>query len=345
MPEPAIVTKFVQVGEDPGAGFAFRSYLGQGAQGTVNVVERRRDGATLVLKENDMSAMGADAFERACGEVVNLSLAINHGNIIRFHQAWISVVEHCGATSSFRILVAAADQPEEGGLEWRAAPDIIALNRGGRCKIKLCIVMDYADGGTLGNQIKRARESQTPISEAKIILWIGHLALGLMHLHSRGILHRDLKTANIFLTPGGCIKIGDFGISKLIIDSDDGLAHTTTGTPLYMSPEILRGEAYGYASDVWGLGCVLVELMTLEYAFKAANMAQLYMNIEQVKLANALPPCYSPELRALVLRLLTRDERERISLLELLREPVIKAAVSKWIQGVVRGAPQARGAE
>ncbi|KAG8463911.1 hypothetical protein KFE25_000079 [Diacronema lutheri] len=341
MPEAAIVTKFVLVEADPNESYALRSYLGSGAQGSVNVVERRADGVKLVLKENDVSKMGASSFERACGEVVNLALAINHGNIIRFHEAWISVAEHGGAHASFRIVVAAADQTEGGGLEWRTAADILELNRGGRCKVKLCIVMDYADGGTLGHQIKLARESGCPISESRIILWIGHMALGLMHLHSRGILHRDLKTANIFLTPAGCIKIGDFGISKLIIDTDDGLAHTTTGTPLYMSPEILRGEAYGYASDVWGLGCVLVELMTLEYAFKADSFPQLYLNIEQVKLANALPDAYSPELRALVPRLLTRDERERITLLGLLQEPVIKHAISKWILSVVHAPPRA----
>lgn len=335
MPEATVVTKFVQASQDPGHEYAFWSYLGQGAQGTVNIVSRRSDGVKFVLKENDMSTMGANSFARACGEVVNLSLAINHGNIIRFHQAWVSVVEHSGQTSCFRIIVAAADDTEEGGLEWRTAANILELTRSGRCKVKLCIVMDYADGGTLCNQIKLARESRTPISENKIILWIGHLALGLMHLHSRGILHRDLKTANIFLTPGGCIKIGDFGISKLIIDSNDGLAHTTTGTPLYMSPEILRGDAYGYASDVWGLGCVLVELMTLEYAFKAENYAQLYVNIEQVKLANPLPTFYSAELRALVPRLLTRVERDRISLLELLQQPIVKPVVSKWILSVV----------
>ncbi|KAJ1638086.1 kinase-like domain-containing protein [Pavlovales sp. CCMP2436] len=213
---------------------------------------------------------------------------------------------------------------------------MLGTNKGARSKIKLFIVMDYAEGGTLCAQIKLARERGVRISEAKIVLWIGHIALGLLHMHGRGILHRDLKTANIFLTPSGCIKIGDFGISKLMADSDDGLAHTTTGTPLYMSPEILSGDAYGYASDVWGLGCVLVELMTGEYAFKADNFAQLYVNIDNVRLANKLPEVYSQELRSIVPRLLARDEKNRFSLVQLLQQPIVKMSVSKWIMNIMQ---------
>ena len=343
---PAVTTKFVHVAEDPGEQYAFRRYLGAGSQGCVNLVDRKRDGVIVVLKEADTTTMNATNFERACSEVVNLALGTNHGNIVRFHEAWVSVTDGVDRRhlAAFRILVVPADHQDDGALEWRTAPEILKLSKGASRKIKLYIVMDYADGGTLGNQIKRARECSAPLSEPKIVLWLGHMALGLMHLHSRGILHRDLKTANIFLTPQGCIKIGDFGISKLMIDSDDGLAHTTTGTPLYMSPEILRGEAYGYASDVWGLGCVLVEMMTLEYAFKAENFGQLYVNIENVRLANTLPPNFSQPLRELVPRMLTRNVSERIKLPELLSLPFVRATITQWLAGVMSAAAQSKAA-
>lgn len=348
----AAPTTFAELATDPGERYAFRRALGAGAQGSVSVIERCADGVRLVLKESNCIGTSERDLERACSEVVHLALAVNHGNVVRFHEAWLRAQSVDPRSTepprTFRVVspgTGASGDADTGSCPASAA-EVLTLARDGELMLTLCIVMDYAPGGTLTNQIREARSSSKRLAEGNIVLWVGQLALGLIHLHSLGILHRDLKTCNVFLTPSGCIKIGDLGVSKLMMNSDDGMAHTTTGTPLYMAPEILRGEPYGYACDVWALGCVLVEMLTLDYAFKAPNVAQLYLRIEQGRLASELPACFSTELRELAHALLTHDPSERPTLIDVLNVPIIKNAIAKWMREVVgtpAGAARARG--
>lgn len=95
----------------------------------------------------------------------------------------------------------------------------------------LCIVMEYADGGDLEKIIKSRRGRL--ISESKILDWFIQLCLALKYVHNRKVLHRDLKPANIMMTSKGMVKLGDFGIAKML-DSTAALAATATGTPYYV---------------------------------------------------------------------------------------------------------------
>ncbi len=95
------------------------------------------------------------------------------------------------------------------------------------------------------------------------------LLLSLQHVHSKQILHRDLKTQNILLNKDrDVVKIGDFGISKVL--SSESKAFTVVGTPCYISPELCEGKPYNQKSDIWAVGCVLYELLSLKRAFEAA---------------------------------------------------------------------------
>ena len=84
----------------------------------------------------------------------------------------------------------------------------------------------------------------------------------MQYIHDLKILHRDLKTSNMFLTSNGTIKIGDFGISKVLEETAQN-AETVVGTPYYLSPEICQNKPYSFKSDVWSIGCILYELCTL----------------------------------------------------------------------------------
>ena len=100
------------------------------------------------------------------------------------------------------------------------------------------------------------------------------------YIHDRKILHRDIKSSNIFLTSKGTIKLGDFGISKLLDTSYDK-AMTVVGTPYYLSPEACQSQPYTYRSDIWAVGCVLYELSSLKHAFDAQNLLSLLFKIIQ----------------------------------------------------------------
>lgn len=91
---------------------------------------------------------------------------------------------------------------------------------------------------------------------------------GLKVLHHMKIVHRDIKTANIFISDG-LYKLGDLNVSKIL---DMGLAYTQTGTPYYASPEVWRDQPYDSKSDIWSLGCVIYEMCTLHPPFRAKDM-------------------------------------------------------------------------
>ena len=96
---------------------------------------------------------------------------------------------------------------------------------------------------------------------------------GLNSLHSSGVVHRDLKSANVFLTKLGEVKIGDLNVSKVV---GNDLCNTQTGTPYYASPEVWKDQPYDQRSDVWSLGVLLYEITTLNLPFKSKSMEELY---------------------------------------------------------------------
>ena len=138
----------------------------------------------------------------------------------------------------------------------------------------LAIVMEYAPGGTLANAIAAHATTRTHFETHTVFRWLQELTSALQHVHSRRILHRDIKTANVFLTGGEKqhVKLGDFGVSRAL-STETNLAETMCGTPYYLSPELIKGTPYAQPSDVWALGVVLFELLCLKRPFDAPNGA------------------------------------------------------------------------
>ena len=119
--------------------------------------------------------------------------------------------------------------------------------------------MEYADGGDLQSKIKAAREEKKYLSEDEILNIFTQICLAIKHLHDRKILHRDLKSQNIFLTKAGIVKLGDFGIAKVLSHTKENV-QTIVGTPYYLSPEIVENKPYNHKSDIWSLGILLYEM-------------------------------------------------------------------------------------
>lgn len=187
---------------------------------------------------------------------------------------------------------------------------------------KLFIVQDFCDGGTLHEKIVSARENNSPFSEKQIMQWFVQMAMALQHIHSKKVLHRDLKSQNVFLTKKGVVKIGDFGIAKMMENTFD-MAQTCCGTPCYLSPELCQDMPYSSKADVWALGCLLLEMCVLHYAFDATNFVSLFYKIVKVDHAE-VPPQYSSSLSALVTVLLSKTPDERPSAGTILNQPFVQ---------------------
>eukprot|EP00425_Heterocapsa_triquetra_P040341 CAMPEP_0195072640 /NCGR_PEP_ID=MMETSP0448-20130528/16180_1 /TAXON_ID=66468 /ORGANISM="Heterocapsa triquestra, Strain CCMP 448" /LENGTH=206 /DNA_ID=CAMNT_0040104657 /DNA_START=25 /DNA_END=642 /DNA_ORIENTATION=+ len=124
----------------------------------------------------------------------------------------------------------------------------------------LVIIMQYCEGGDLQTFIKERQKRKDRILEKKIMSYFVQVLQALQYIHGERILHRDLKTSNLFLMKSmQVVKLGDFGISRVLEGSIEA-AITVVGTPYYMSPEVCENKPYTFKSDVWSLGCVLYEL-------------------------------------------------------------------------------------
>ena len=170
--------------------------------------------------------------------------------------------------------------------------------------------MDYADGGDLQKKIKEAKENgMSYLTEDQILNWFTQICLAMKHCHDRKILHRDLKSGNIFLTSNGIVKLGDFGIAKVLSNTVEK-AVTIVGTPYYLSPEIINNKPYSFKSDLWSLGVLLYEMCALKPPFNGANIHMLAMQIVRGQF-QSLPTHYSYELRGLVNKMLNQDPNKR----------------------------------
>ena len=144
----------------------------------------------------------------------------------------------------------------------------------------LCIVMEYADEGDLFQKITLYKKLHVTFEENDVWKIFIQITKGLHDLHSYNILHRDLKSANVFLFRDGTAKLGDLNVSKI---AARGLGCTQTGTPYYASPEVWRDNPYNLKSDIWSLGCLCYEILMLKTPFRAETMEGLYRKVMKGK--------------------------------------------------------------
>ena len=183
----------------------------------------------------------------------------------------------------------------------------------------LCIVMEFADRGDLYQKIVAHKKSAKFFEESDIWRIFIQLVKGLKALHDLKILHRDMKSANVFLFSNGCAKLGDLNVSKV---ARRGLGYTQTGTPYYASPEVWKDKPYDHKSDVWSLGCVLYEMITLRPPFRAKDMEGLFNKVCKGQYSR-IPDRFSDDLFKIVQYLLIVNSIQRPSCDQILQHPII----------------------
>ena len=185
----------------------------------------------------------------------------------------------------------------------------------------------------LKDQIKVAKEKVDELKKEKKYLteeeiwhYFIQISLGLAYIHSKNILHRDLKPMNIFLTNKNQVKIGDLGVAKLL--SANANASTCIGTPYYLSPEICKEKPYNSKGDVWALGCILYELSTFNKPFVASNPAALILKIingnftplSEIKNGQK----YSKDLENMITNILQKDYEIRPLMKDIISNTIMK---------------------
>ena len=183
----------------------------------------------------------------------------------------------------------------------------------------LGIVMEYADKGDLFQAISERKKTKDYFTEQEIWKAFIQLLKGLKALHDFKILHRDIKSANVFLFDGGICKLGDLNVSKV---ARKGLSYTQTGTPYYASPEVWEEKPYDSKSDIWSLGCVIYEMITFRPPFQAQSMEELYRKVMR-GIYPKIPSRYSEDLSDAIKLMIQVEPGARPTCEELLKMPMI----------------------
>ncbi|XP_032845396.1 serine/threonine-protein kinase Nek2 isoform X3 [Tyto alba] len=263
--------------------------IGAGSYGKCRKVRRKADGKILVWKELDYGSM-TEAEKQMLVSEVNLLRELRHPNIVRYYDR---IVDRSSTT--------------------------------------LYIVMEYCDGGDLASLIARCTKERHYLEESFVLRVLTQLTLALKECHRRSdggvTVHRDLKPANVFLDGKQNVKLGDFGLAR-ILHHDTSFAKTFVGTPYYMSPEQMNYMSYNEKSDIWSLGCLLYELCALSPPFRAYNQKELAEKIREGKFRR-IPYRYSEQLNELLKEMLNVKDYCRPSVEDILQHPLIADLVAE----------------
>ncbi|KAJ3267103.1 G2-specific serine/threonine protein kinase [Chytriomyces hyalinus] len=285
--------------------------IGSGSFGVIRKVRRKADGRLLVRKEIDYGKMTEKEKKQLVAEV-NILRELRHPNIVRYYERFV-------------------DRPGS----------------------RIYIIMEWCEGGDLAGIIKQCKKENKRLPEDVIWNLMTQLLLALQECHhgaagsnsasstlngtdanSRSsathptILHRDIKPDNVFLDGNQNVKLGDFGLSRIISSPELDFAKTFVGTPFYMSPELVSETSYNTKSDIWALGCLIYELCALEPPFQSKTQAGLTQKIRSGKV-DPLPPQYSNDLAATIKAMLNVNHMKRPSTTEFLKVYRIRMCIKE----------------
>jgi len=199
-------------------------------------------------------------------------------------------------------------------------PNVIRLHEVMASKTKIYIVLEFVTGGELFDKIA----SKGRLKEDEARKYFQQLINAVDYCHSRGVFHRDLKPENLLLDSSGLLKVSDFGLSALAQQvREDGLLHTTCGTPNYVAPEVINNKGYdGAKADLWSCGIILFVLMAGYLPFEDSNLMALYKKIH--KASFTCPAWFSTSAKKLIQRILDPNPSTRITIAEVVENEWFK---------------------
>ena len=269
------------------------------------------------------NAIGAGSFG-----VVNLAMNTSNGELF--------VVKSASSVMQLRAL-----ENEAKILKNLDSPHVVQclgheLSKESNGEEKFNLFMEYMAGGSLSDICEKFGNV---LDESVVRLYTKEILLGLDYLHQNGIVHCDLKCNNVLLGSNGNIKLADFGCAKRLADNRENVSwQTICGTPLWMAPEVLRNEKLDFASDIWSLGCTVIEMATGSppWGKDISNPMAVVMKIACSNEFPAFPTNFSKEGLDFLDKCFQRDPKKRCTTQELLRHPFI---TGEKIEKVVVSSP------
>ncbi|PSR88327.1 MAP3K epsilon protein kinase [Actinidia chinensis var. chinensis] len=189
-----------------------------------------------------------------------------------------------------------------------------------KTKTHLHIILEYVENGSLANIIKPNKFG--PFPESLVVVYIAQVLEGLVYLHDQGVIHRDIKGANILTTKEGLVKLADFGVATKLTEADVN-THSVVGTPYWMAPEVIEMSGVCAASDIWSVGCTVIELLTcVPPYYDLQPMPALFRIVQDEH--PPIPDSLSPDITDFLRQCFKKDARQRPDAKTLLSHP--------WIQ-------------
>ncbi|XP_059445336.1 MAP3K epsilon protein kinase 1-like isoform X2 [Corylus avellana] len=193
-----------------------------------------------------------------------------------------------------------------------------------KTKTHLHIILEYVENGSLANIIKPNKFG--PFPESLVAVYIAQVLEGLVYLHEQGVIHRDIKGANILTTKEGLVKLADFGVATKLTEADVN-THSVVGTPYWMAPEVIEMSGVCAASDIWSVGCTVIELLTcVPPYYDLQPMPALFRIVQDEH--PPIPDSLSPDITDFLRQCFKKDARQRPDAKTLLSHP--------WIQNCRR---------
>ncbi|KAK8490816.1 hypothetical protein V6N12_011446 [Hibiscus sabdariffa] len=189
-----------------------------------------------------------------------------------------------------------------------------------KTKSHLHIILEYVENGSLANIIKPNKFG--PFPESLVAVYIAQVLEGLVYLHEQGVIHRDIKGANILTTKEGLVKLADFGVATKLTEADVN-THSVVGTPYWMAPEVIEMSGVCAASDIWSVGCTVIELLTcVPPYFDLQPMPALFRIVQDEH--PPIPDSLSPDITDFLRQCFKKDARQRPDAKTLLSHPWIR---------------------
>eukprot|EP00281_Chroomonas_sp_CCMP1168_P029703 CAMPEP_0206251608 /NCGR_PEP_ID=MMETSP0047_2-20121206/22121_1 /ASSEMBLY_ACC=CAM_ASM_000192 /TAXON_ID=195065 /ORGANISM="Chroomonas mesostigmatica_cf, Strain CCMP1168" /LENGTH=327 /DNA_ID=CAMNT_0053677585 /DNA_START=33 /DNA_END=1013 /DNA_ORIENTATION=+ len=195
-----------------------------------------------------------------------------------------------------------------------------------KTKDHLNIVLEFVENGSLANTVKKFGS----LPESLIAVYIEQVLQGLSFLHEQGVIHRDIKGANILTTKEGHVKLADFGVALRLGDHVEGRggADDVAGTPYWMAPEVIEMSPASTASDIWGVGATIIELLTgAPPYFELSALPALFRIVQDPH--PPIPEAISPALRDFLLQCFRKDPATRLTARKLQEHQWIRHAVAR----------------